>query len=1294
MNGVFGCRRSVGVVVVMASMLAAPEWIQAQSSPSNPKPPYDVLVERQKHYDTLDRARDQALRDYPLRYDADGNVIKDAAYDAAIADYNRQKQASTERVRSDRRRDDELDRIRREAGISTDPKLDSGTPPHDPKYGGAFSDRDLTVESTQHLNAMVDSAKARGYTVEHGGDYIRIKELDVVVWNPDRVQIRRTPDGEVIVSSTQADRLHDPEFVAVPKPTTDAGGNVQKRDPGVSQQIKKSEADLSRSVPHDTRSQAEMVTNLGKAGHKSVKSVDKDGTAGVVSADQRRKLEEIKGRQATVDDIADPFDKPATRRRKIEQFQSEVGTVLSDSLRHERKQRFEETSRLKRETTDLHRQLGSTTDAGERTRLKNEIDARLRQSESLHQQQQADDLALRVVEKKNPRVRDKVIHPDHSEVDLPNVHANGKLTPLKAYGLSLIAKGMGIYQAYETESSDSARDDRKFSQANMAVNMLTNMTGISQVIGSVEGFEYETGAGLQEYVKSEADRYRAEGYDVENNPGLQEVIRRRAILRATGRATWQAVKSVPFVGDIVSAVEDTYNLSESVTGLGYDLWKSRQIEQVNHIAQRGQQEQVIALAEGMLDALRKQIAAVNEDVRAADDVSAAQAKYASYVEATESRIHDLLVRIEAAKSLADAAPSPVAANTLAEIDPYLQSVVKLAQGFVRDADELLKQVADGDVTREDLVERTGGLTRRMQAIDVDYFNASERLDTARRESQRLAAAGDLTALRQSLATELQTAKAAAQAFDDLAQRMESIDKRYTDATRCFDDQKERLRSYCHGGIYDNASDSSKEMLRFLYRQSQTIRLPTLAMDAHVVRARDLRLQRDRLRMLVEQVRGSVESTGENALLPIPADEGAEAWTRVLASAEKMDQAVGEARDRMRRLRQMAANEPPIFNLVAKSLGPSAFQFDLAAANLPEGKKYLYAWNFGEGPTEASTDLIRKHQYAQPGRYEVIVGVFEETPQASLKLGEATVTLNIGSGDTTPLVPVTSPGTIPTDLFVALTAELSLDYDRQGNGALKDRIGMPHYLEFAIYPDSGRVKIRLSEMRRGLYFEKSGIYEPFYHLDIQAIEAEGLLDPRSNRIELPLPQVSWKQDVGVWSLGGGVTQNKYTPADGHRRAGLDPTGVRWSGVVSGELDWRSGRTGATSGRLEVNPLVSGDWKIAAGDWLGIGGAVEQLRLPGKPPSQIRFVRLHPDVESAKRSLPNIAANPQQSFAHNPEHDVLRNGPLTYVRIGHWTACWMRYDPRPADHQLQYELLVKFIDGPGLRFEQVLSEVTRR
>lgn len=1141
--------RSVGIVLTTAStwLLLSP-CVSAQSIPSNSKPPYDVHAERQKHYDALDRARDQALRDYPLRYDADGNAIKDAAYDAALADYNRRKQASTESVRNDRRRDDELDRLRQDAGLPTDPdsKLDSGTKPKDPKYGGAFSDRDLTVESTQHLNAMADSAKARGYTVEHGGDYIRIKELDVVIWNPDRVQIRRTPDGEVIVSSTQGARLHDPEFVAVPKPTADAAGKELKRDPGVSQQIKKSEADLGRSVPHDTRSQAEMVTNLGKAGYKSVKSVDKDGTAGFVTADQRRKLEEIKGRQATVDDIADPFDKPEARRRKIEQFQNEVGTVLSDSLRHERKQRFEEASRLKRETTDLHRQLGSTTDAGERTRLKNEIDARLRQSESLHQQQQADDLALRVVEKKNPRVRDKVIHPDRpvADVDLPTTPKSGKLTPLKAYGMSLIAKGMGIYQAYETESSDSARDDRKFSQANMAVNLLSNMTGISQVIGSVEGFEYETGAGLKEYVQSEAERYRAEGYDVENNPGLQAVIRRRAILRATGRATWQAVKSVPFVGDIVSAVEDTYNLSESVTGLGYDLWKSRQIEQVNRLAQREQQEQVVGLAEGMLDAMRRQIAAVNEDVRAADDVSTAQIKYAAYVEATESRIHDLLVRIAAAKALA-------------EIDPFLQSVVKLAQGFVRDADELLKQAADGDVTREDLFERTGGFTRRMQAIDVDYINATERLETARSEMQRRAATGDLTALRQSLATELQTTGTAAQAFDDLAKRMESIDKRYADTTRCFDDQKERLRSFCHGSIYDNANDSSKEMLRFLYRQSQTMRLPTLAMDAHAVRARDLRLQRDRLRKLIEQVSESVESRIENALLPFAADEGAEAWARVLASAEKMDQAVAEARDWMRRLRQLGASEPPVFDLTAKPLGPSTYQFDFRAANLPPGKKYIYAWNFGEGPTEASGDFVRKHQYSRPGRYEAIVGVFEETPQASLKLGEATVTLNVGTGDTTPTVTAPPPSSAAaTDLYVGLTAELTLDYDRQGNVALKDRIGSPPYFAFAVYPESGKVKVTLAEMRRGLYFEKSGIYEPFYHLDILATEAEGLLDPRSNRIELPLRQVSWKQEVGVWSLGGGVTQNKYTLADGHRRAGLDPSALRWTGVVSGELNWRS------------------------------------------------------------------------------------------------------------------------------------------
>ena len=1265
------------VCLVAAFICAMASFVAAQQTTPPPKPPYDVLADRQNHYDALDQARDQALRDYPLQYDANGNVIKDAKYEAAIADYNRKKASSTENLRTNRRRDHELDLLRNQAGVPTDSKFDTGTPPHDPKYGGAFSDRDITVESPKHLNALVDSAKSRGYTVEHGGDYIRIKELDVVVWNPDKVTIRKTSSGETIVqrkpysATAQVDRLHDAEVV------------LGHEKPGVSQQIKKAEADLRRPVPGSTREQHEMATNLGKAGYKAGKGVDADGSLGVVDADQRRKLDALKGRQATVDDIADPFDKPEARRRKLNDFRGEVETVLHDTLKEERRQRTDEANRLKRETADLHRQLGETTDVPERTRLRNEIETRRQRTEAMHQQQQADDLTLRVVEKKNPRVRDKVIHPERPvvEADLPHTPKTGKLTILKTYGLSIVGKGLGIYQAYETELSDSARDSRKFSQARMTTTMLTNMSGLTQVIASVEGFEYETGKGLQECVSSEVERNREEGYDVANNPGLQDVIRRRAILRATGRATWQGTKAVPFVGDLVSGVEDTYNLAESSIGVAYDSWKSRQTQLENQIEQKAQHERTVALAEEMRDSLRHQMELVQSDVRLAEEIAAAQAKCTTFVDALESRLRETTSRLQDAAKVATAPPSPVAANKLSEIDPFLKSVTKAAQGFVRDADPFLKEVDAGDVTRADLIERTGGFTRRMQAIDADYLHATERLETAQSEARRLAAAGDLASLRQTLIIDLETARATATTIDGLAERMQTINQRSADTQRCFDDQKQRLKSLCENKLYRLASDPIKETLRFIRAQALAFRLPTLALESHSVRAQDLRLQSARLKKLAEFARETATAVAGDAAQTSIENEDAKAWDRVLASADAMEKAVTEARDRMRRLRQAASNEPPIFNLTAKPAGVMAYQFEFTAANLSPGKKYIYAWNFGDDATDASSQLARKHVYAKPGRYEVTVGAFEETPKVSLKLGEASLVVNVGTSETTTTVVTGTPPDESEPHFIML-AVLSPDFDRQGNRVLKDLSGILPVIVFRVYPARGKVTAEFGA-RRGFYFEKSGVYEPFYHLTVDGT-AEALLEPRSNRIEFATAPLKWEQRVGVYSLGGNVTQNKYGLADAYKRTGVDPTGLRWTGRISGELDWRSGRIGATTGRLEVNALISGDWKIAAVDGLDIGGGREQWKSPLVP--RFDWFRLHPDVASAKQVIQANKLNwTLEPFPHDPAHEVFQSNQFALVRIGRWTAKWLGPGPRK---QQQYEQLVKFINGPGRQLEQAV------
>ncbi|NQV28646.1 MAG: hypothetical protein HQ518_30205, partial [Rhodopirellula sp.] len=905
-------------------------------------------------------------------------------------------------------------------------------------------------------------------------------------------------------------------------------------------------------------------------------------------------------------------------------------------------------------------------------------------------------LTLRVVEKKNPRVREKVLHPEHpvAEVDLPHTSKTGGLTILKTYGLSIVGKGLGIYQAYETELSDAAREDRKFSQAQMAVHMAKNLSGVSGVIASVEGFQHETGKGLQEYVQSEVERYRAEGYDVANSPGLQAVIHRRAILRATGRATWQGVKGVPLIGDVVSGIEDTFNLTESSVGLAYDAWKSRQIQQENHIEQKAQHERTVALAEEMRDALRKQIELAQADMRLAEALATARAKSATFVEALESRIRETRLQVEETAKTATAPPSPVAANKLSEITPYLQSVTKLAQGFVRDADALLRQFAADEISQEDLAEQRGAFMRRMQAIDVDYINATSRLDTARGEAARLTAAGGLVSWRQSLMLDLQTARATVATLNDLAKRMETIQKRSADIKRCFDDQKQRLKAMCEGPLYRLASAPIQETLRFIRAQALPFRLPQNTMDAHVVRTREMQLQRDRLRVFVEQVQTAMAELGA-AGAATPAElESAADWSRVLAAAGEMETAVGEARDRMRRLRDSAPGESPAFDLATKSLGPKTIQFEFTPLRLPPGKKkFVFSWNFGDEVIDTSNERVRKHEYTRDGRYETSVTVWEETATMSQEIGHATAIVTIGSTESTPpMVVKTLPPSNSKVPKIVIIAKLRFDYDKQGTPILKD-VGAGSNLYFTIEPDTERVTVVMGRVFRSFYFEQpGGAGYPFYRVEIDSWQNEGLLDPRSKRIELPIPAITWRQEVGVWSLGGGVKQDKYTIADGHRRCGIDPGSLRWAGVLTGELDWRSGYLGATRGRFEFNKLHSGDWEVEATDFLLVSVPEDLRRIPQKAPTTKLSVMLYPSQDRARRQIAESTGIQKQIFDHDPEHDVVPWARGFAIRVGRWVARWDRYEP-PSPvflpiHQQQYEQLVEFINGPGRQLEQVV------
>jgi len=1196
----------------------------AQNVAPPKQPPLDVNAERQKYYDTIDNTRDQVTQNYQLRHDADGNVIKDSQWEMARADYDRAKNAESQRMKSDTRRDDELDRLFEYADMPGGPKgsVDTGASRSDKDvYGGLFSDRDLTVESSKQVNDIVDAARRRGYTIEPGQDYIRIKELDVVVWNGETVKIRPgvtidpvtlqvTANDEVITqrrpfsATSQVERLRDAEVVLDPK------------SPGVSQQIKKAEADLRRPVPTDTRSQHEMVTNLGKAGYKSADGVAKAGATDVIPVEQRDRLKAIKSRTITADDVADPLDKPIARNRKLNDYKAEIETVLVKSLQAERTQRSAEAKRLKDEVADLRKRLAAATDAAEQTRIKQEIKQRHDASEALHQRQIADDMTLHVVGKKNPRVRNNVIaaadtadpnnprrtrtatNPD-IEPDTPSGPKKpGKLTTRLLFGVTAIGKLLGIRQAFEQESADSARQGRTYSQARVTVNIASNLSGVTDAINAIEGFQHETGEGMQQFIRDEFRKARELGLDPAKLPWLQESIYKRAVVRATGRATYQAVKGIPLIGDAVSQAENAVLVGESLVGLGVDNWKSFWQEQAARGEFKDQADRTIGHLEQLRNELRAHVQNVLADVRQAEELTAAQQNATTLVETLEERVRQLLTKMRETAAVASEKPSPIAANKLSEIEPYMQSVTKLANGFVRDADEVLRQFAADEISADDLFGRRGVFTRRMQAIDMDYEDASRRLETARGEFGRLSAASDLVSLRQAILIELQTVRNTLKSLEDLANFRASIQQHFTDQKQQFEAKKKILLQIYDGPLYRNAPDAHKETMRFIRAQVLTFRLPQEVMDAQTVQGRELQLARDRLRLFLGQVENSAKELGVFAASTSVEMETADAWNRVLAAADEMERAVADARDRMRRLRDAAPGEPPAFDLRTKSVGAKSVQFEFTALRLPTGKKKLvFNWNFGDGVSDVSGDRVRRHDYARDGRYEASVTVYEEAEKASLRIGEATAVVTIGSPDLPPPA-VRGTGQLVGNLRVGTAVDLDgrrrIPGDTTGMPVLRFNAGDVHdYVSLLLYLDPRTRQMRCEIEGTIKIFTCKG-WElahindlPYYTVKFTS-QGTGDWNPASGEFRVNVSgegKGTFETIKMAKGFGGALDEVKYSAEETQaaaafvRQLGYDVSSQAWNGTVHGRLDWL--QHGGGQGRIEINRLVQADWKLEPG-----------------------------------------------------------------------------------------------------------------
>jgi hypothetical protein len=407
-------------------------WSQEQPRSRN-EAPWSVQVARNKYYTGLDAARAEAIRKIEaegltLSYNTDGTVVPNTALDKATQHYNEQRQKLLNEVKGDQRRDVELDSLRNSAKVSV--PRDTGTGIEHPDYSGALSDRDVTLGSKAEVERMKVAAQERGYHCVQGPGYIKIMELDTVLWDPSTFG----PGATIL-------RHDDPEVV------------LGYEKPSVVQQIKKIEQDVRQEIPTSTQEQHELVSNLAKAATKSAKAVDPDHTGLVMSDAERHRFEQLKSRRLTQDDLISTFDRPEAKERKLRDLKREAVDNLQKCDPLQREQRTEAADTLRNRRAELATAVLKENDPLKLATLRERISDLDEGLKSIKKAEDLDNATQRAITRKNPKLAE-TLNWTEKKTDRTNPVRPGELTR----NARLLNEAQQVVAAPVEDSSSRARD--------------------------------------------------------------------------------------------------------------------------------------------------------------------------------------------------------------------------------------------------------------------------------------------------------------------------------------------------------------------------------------------------------------------------------------------------------------------------------------------------------------------------------------------------------------------------------------------------------------------------------------------------------------------------------------------------------------------------------------------------------------------------------------------------------------------------------------------------------------------
>lgn len=805
---------------------------------------YDVQDQRALYIKDKEALARKVLQEHGVKFDARGCPIQDQNFARAADAFRQQDQALRSRYDDNGARDKALEQFLRDAGVDPKTAIEaSGSKPGSEDYRGFLGDRYMTIKDKAHLEAIL---KAAGPRAKVHRNRITIDGFDCNIYFSESV---------AGVGNWKA-ALSDHEVVVSPTPT---------------QQAKKVEGHYRGDVPDDTGDQLRMLQEVSKGVHKANKAVKDAGGKPVLSESEASRAAQRKAGNDAETELA-LLGMPGEERKKFLNDQREdAAAKIRQSVEKYEKARTDQMDKLQQERDWARAQSQQAADAGDADKA-SQLDRQARDAdakvENLAKEQQVDRLTTKVTEKKNPQFAEKVSPQYGAELTAqtdsrkgppklfadgaaqtdsrkeppklfadgadykkaaakpsgPNVDVgkapnrspavSGVPTPGQARaqkGLSWIGNVMDLYDAYQTEKEDAKASGREFSWGRMGAHTVLNMTGIAGAWSAGQSLKYETTKGTEEYIQQQLKYFQEAGYDTSSFK-VRAWIAAKAITRGTILGSYEGAKGLPMIGEVLSAPENVYRLTEATIGLFHDTRRSNAIIADNKVQQAATRQEALAIGRAQLEALQQ----LDSAIRQQNEVLAKMLKESDQAREALPKIHAQLVDDQALLT-AFSQDAAVLQRNIADVQARVRQIAADLNAVRTTADNLAGAVTNTtaqlqarQITPETAKGTLAAAIKRYEALQTGCAELGKRLESLMKLAQPSEAAETIAAARARASAIAEDMKKAA-AFTDALERLATVQQ---DAIQEFD----RRQTMLINGLvyfYIRASGGSAEEAEFL-----------------------------------------------------------------------------------------------------------------------------------------------------------------------------------------------------------------------------------------------------------------------------------------------------------------------------------------------------------------------------------------------------------------------------------------------------------------------------------------------